>query len=328
MNNNVFAEKYRPNKLDDVKGQEHIVPYLKEFVKNKDIPHMLFAGKAGTGKTTCAIALAKDIYGKDWKHYFMEMNASDERKLTDIRTKVKEYARSKIIGEDFKIIFMDEADNIHHDGQPALRRIIEKYSSKCRFILSCNYPNKIIDPIKDRCVVFRFKGISAKEMQLMLNKIAEKENIDITKSANHTLAVLSNGSMRRALNTLQKLKLGNVTNITEDTIYNCLGYIDDDNVRTLLIGIRKGNIKVVDDYVDNLLNTKVYSPEEIIESLERLIKDSNILSKEDKIKALTNIADIDFRLSMGATPEIQLKAYAMYLINLYRKYEVKNDSSN
>jgi len=323
MSNNVFAEKYRPNKLDDVAGQEHIVPYLKEFVKNKDIPHMLFAGKAGTGKTTCAIALAKDIYGKDWKHYFREINASDDRGIGIVRGQIKDFARVGMVGEQFKIIFLDEADNITRDAQNALRRIIEKYSSKCRFILSCNYPNKIIDPIKDRCVVFRFKGISAKEMQIMLNKIVEGEDMDITKSATYTLATLSNGSMRRALNTLQKLKLGNITNITDDTIYDSLGYVNDEHIRTLLIAIRKGNIKVVDDYVDNLLNTKVYAPEEIIESLDRLIKGSNILSKQDKIKALSNIADIEFRISMGATPEVQLKAYAVYLINLYGKYEEK-----
>jgi len=323
MVNTIYAEKYRPSNLDDVVGQEHAVPYLKEFIKNKDIPHMLFAGKAGTGKTTCAIALAKDLYGKDWKSYFLELNASDEGGVETMRTKVKDYVRSSIIGEKYKIIFFDETDYLTPNSQACLRRMIEVYGGKCRFIFSCNFPNKIIEPIKDRCVVFRFKGIKSKDMQIMLNKIVESEDIDITNSAVNLLATLSNGSMRKALNTLQKLKLGNITNIDDEVIYNSLGYVNDDYIRTLLKVIRKGNIKLVDDYVDNLLNTKVYAPVEIIESLQRLIKDSDVLSIDDKIKTLRSIADIEFRIAMGATPEIQLKAYAVYLINIYGKYGEK-----
>jgi len=325
MSNSIYAERYRPKTLDEVIGQEHILPYLKEFIKNKDIPHMLFAGKAGTGKTTSAIALAKDFYGKDWKNYFLEINASDESGVETIRTKIKDYARASVIGMDYKLIFFDEMDYLSKNAQACLRRMIEKYGSNCRFIFSCNYPNKIIDPIKDRCVVFRFKAIPTKEIQMLLNKIAKDEKIDITSSATYTLATLSNGSMRKALNILQKLKLGNKTNIRDDDIYDSIGYVNDEHVRTLLIAVKKGNIKLVDDYMDNLLNTKVYSPEEIIESLRRLIVGSTILSNDDKIKALKNIGDIDFRISAGATPDIQLKTYAVYLINLYNKYGGKKD---
>lgn len=318
--NKLWIESYRPKNLDEVIGQKHVTDYLKEFVKNKDIPHMAFFGKSGTGKTSAILALAKEFYGKKWKNYFMEINASDETGVDTMRTKVKDYARASIIGEDFKILFLDEADRLSNSSQSCLRRMIEKYGHKCRFIFSANYPQRIIDALKDRCVVFRFKGIPAKDMQLMLNQIAEGENIDITKSATHTLATLSNGSMRKALNILQKLKLGNKTDIGDDTIYESFGYINDDHVRTLLIAIRKGNIKLVDEYMGNLLNTKVYAPEEIIQSLRRLIIGSTILSKNDKVRALRNIGDIEFRISAGATPEIQLKTYAVYLLNLYEKY--------
>ena len=320
METTIYMEKYRPQGFDDVVGQSQVIKYLKEFVKNKNVPHMLFAGPAGCGKTTTAIALARELYGKDWKHYFLEMNASDERKLETIRGKVKDSARIKVIGQDFKIIFMDEADNLTWDAQPALRRIMEVNSSKCRFILSCNYPNKIIEPIKDRCVTFRFRAIRPNDMKIMLKKIAQSESIDITDSALHLLATLSNGSVRTALNTLQKLKLGNIMNINDETIYDTVCYVNDDHVRTLLIAVRKGNINTVDSYVDNLLDEKAYDTKEVIESLRRLIKDSKVLKQDDKLDALERIGDTEFRVSEGSDHRIQMKTYATYLIRLYGKY--------
>jgi len=321
MTKTIFMEKWRPESLNDVVGQEKVTKFLKEFVKNKDVPHMMFAGPPGCGKTTTAIALARELYGKDWKNYFMEMNASDERKLSDIRDKVKGSARAKIIGQDFKIIFMDEADNITRDAQNALRRIIEVNSDVCRFILSCNYPNKIIQPLIDRCVTFRFRAIKPGDMKTMLKKIVDSEGIDISNEALYLLANLSNGSMRTALNTLQKLKLGNVTNINEDTIYDTVCYVNDDHVRTLLVAVRKGDLNTVDKYMDNLLHEKSYDTIEIIESLRRLIKDSKVLKMEDKIDALTKIGEVEFRISVGASYDIQLKTYGTYLIQLYGKYE-------
>jgi len=320
----VLAEKYRPKKLEDVVGQEHIIPHLRKFVENKNIPHMLFSGPPGVGKTTAAKALAKELYGSSWKNYYIEMNASDERGIDTIRDKVKTYARTGIVGEKFKIIFMDEADAVTKDAQNALRRVIEMNSHRCRFILSCNYPNKIIDPIIDRCVVFRFRSIQPKDMQLLLNKIIETEGINITKSASYLLAVLSNGSMRRALNTLNIIKLANIENVNDDVIYQITGYVDDGHVQTLLLAIRKGEIEPVDKFMDNLLNTKVYAPQEIIESLRRLLKDSKVLPREAKLKALTMIGDVEFRISMGSSPEIQLKTFAVYLISLYDKYGSKS----
>jgi len=315
----VWIEDYRPQTLDDVVGQEQVTKYLKPYAKNKKIPHLLFSGPPGVGKTTCAQALAREIYGKDWRSYYIEMNASDERRLQDIRDKVKRYAETATIGQDYKIIFMDEVDHLDWQAQPPLRTIIEKNSDRCRFILSCNYPNKLIEPLIDRCVTFRFRKIKPKPMQLFIKKVAGDHKIDITDSASYLLANLSNGSMRKALNTLQKLSLANVTDINDDIVYDAFCYVDDSFVNNLLTFIDKGDLKKADEYMDVLLNDRVYEPAEIMESLRRLIKDSEVLDIKYKIQALKLLGDFAYRIDSGASSDLQLKTYVVCLLDLYRR---------
>ena len=156
----IWIEKYRPKILNDIVGQDEIVERLKAYVKTKNVPHLMFAGPAGTGKTTSALALSKELFGESWKNNFHELNASDERGIGIVRGKIKDFARTAPIGKTaFKIIFLDEADSLTADAQSALRRTIEKYSHICRFVLSVNYSSKIIEPIQSRCTIFRFNPI-------------------------------------------------------------------------------------------------------------------------------------------------------------------------
>jgi replication factor C small subunit len=321
LKDTVWIEDYRPKSLNDVVGQEQVTKYLKEYVKNKKIPHLLFSGPPGVGKTTCAQALAREIYGKDWRSYYIEMNASDERKLQDIRDKVKRYAETATIGQDYKIIFMDEVDHLDWQAQPPLRTIIEKNSSRCRFILSCNYPNKLIDPLIDRCVTFRFKKIKPKPMQLFIKKVAKEHKIDITDSASYLLATLSDGSMRKALNTLQKIALANVEKINDDVIYDAFCYVDDGFVKNLLTIIDKGDLNKADEYMDALLYDRGYEPKEIIEALRRLIKDSEVLRVSYKVQALKLLGDFAYRIDSGASSDLQLKTYVVCLLDIYRRNE-------
>ena len=184
---------------------------------------------------------------------------------------------------------------------------------------NCNYPNKIINPIKDRCVLFRFRGIKPENMEPMLTKIAEKEQIDITPSAIHVLALLSKGSMRTALNTLDRLKSGEETGIDDCKIYDVMAYVNDDDIRALLLFVRQGDNESASECVDDLLNTKVYTSEEILESLWRLISGSTILSKESRLDALERLGDVEFRISTGSMPFFQLRAFCIRLIRLYNK---------
>jgi len=178
----VWTEKYRPESLDEVIGHPHIVDRLQGFVAKESVPHMLFAGPAGTGKTTSAIALAKDLYGDDWQQNFMETNASDDRGIDVVRNQIKDFARTRPINADFKIIFLDEADNLTSDAQQALRRTMEKYAESTRFILSCNYSSKIIEPIQSRTAVFRFNRLADEHVETYIGRVADGEGLTVDET--------------------------------------------------------------------------------------------------------------------------------------------------
>ncbi len=156
----IWIEKYRPQKLDDIVGQDEIVERLSSYVKSGNLPHLLFTGSAGVGKTTAAVTLAREFFKDSWQMNFRELNASDERGIDVVRNQIKQFARTTPLGDaTFKILFLDEADALTTDAQAALRRTMESYAQTCRFILSCNYSSKIIDPIQSRCAIYRFKPL-------------------------------------------------------------------------------------------------------------------------------------------------------------------------
>jgi DNA polymerase III delta prime subunit len=179
-----LIEKYRPSKLDDIKNQEDIKSIFIDMVNNRNIPHMVFYGSAGTGKTSSAIAICKQLYKDTYNDNVLELNASDERGIRVVREKIKTFSQ-KTTDTDFKIIILDEADAMTSDSQFALRRIVEKFSSNTRFILICNYINKIIPPLLSRCAVFRFKTMTNLNIEEILFSIMKKENITISDDLKH-----------------------------------------------------------------------------------------------------------------------------------------------
>ena len=311
--NEIWTEKYRPKTLDDVVGQKHVTPRLKSYVASRNMPHLLLTGPAGTGKTTCSLALAKEMFGGEWKVNFIELNASDERGIDVVRGKIKEFARTAPLGgAEFKIIFMDEADALTSDAQAALRRTMEKYSNICRFILSCNYSSKIIDPIQSRCAVFRFKPLTADDVREFLQMIVTKENVEIDDDAMTGLVHVARGDMRRAVNSLQvAASLGK--RIDLDLVYQTTGMANPEAVRSMLDTALSGNFTKARDMLDETMITFGLSGQDIIRQIHQAIFDLSITDSE-KVRMMDKTGEIEFRIVEGSNERIQLEALLAYLV--------------
>jgi replication factor C small subunit len=309
----VWVEKYRPKILAEVVGQRDITERLAAYATTKNMPHLLFAGPAGTGKTTCAIALAKELFGDDWRENFQEMNASDERGIDVVRTKIKEYARIAPMGEaGFKIIFLDEADALTPEAQAALRRTMEKYTHTCRFILSCNYSAKIIEPIQSRCAVFRFRPLKGEDITIYLQRILESEGKSITDDGMEALVYIADGDARKATNSLQvAATMGD--EIDDNIIYKTASLARPQEIKDLLLTALNGNFLEAREYLDSLLINYGLSGEDIIWQIHRSIAD---LPVQDKMKVVLvdKVGEIEFRMVEGGNERIQLEALLAFFI--------------
>ena len=227
-----WVEKYRPQTLDDVVGQKHIVSRLKQYVEEGSMPNLMFTGPAGVGKTTSALALVKSILGEYWRQNFLELNASDARGIETVRTNIKNFCRLKPVGAPFRIIFLDEVDNMTKDAQHALRREMEMYTKTASFILSCNYSSKIIDPIQSRCAIFRFTPIKAEEIADRLKYIAEAEGCQYEDEAITTIVNFAEGDMRKSVNMLQSA--ASTGSITEDHVFEVVSKAKPQEIKKMV----------------------------------------------------------------------------------------------
>ena len=303
----IWIEKYRPTNLSEVVGQSSVTDRLKNYVKERSMPHLLFAGPAGIGKTTSALALAKEMFGELWKHNLHELNASDERGIDVVRGKIKEFARTAPLGEDgFKIIFLDEADALTGAAQAALRRTMEKYARTCRFIMSCNFSSKIIDPIQSRCAVFRFKPIKAEDLEKYLKFVASKEGLKITSEGYQAITYLAQGDLRRAINGLQMAAAAK-KEITPDVVYQAVAAARPDEVKEALELALDGNYSGARERLDTLQITYGLAGEDVIRQMHRSVRDLEI-SDIVKVQMIEKLAEADFRLSEGANSRIQIEA--------------------
>lgn len=308
----LWTEKYRPKTLDEIVDQGEIVSRLKEFVKKGTMPHCLFAGPPGTGKTTAALCLARDLFGERFQDVFMELNASDERGIDVVRTTVKEFARMASLSTvPFKILVLDEADNMTGDAQSALRRTMEQYTKSCRFILSCNYSGRIIEPIQSRCALFRFAPLPEDKIVEHLHKIAKHEGLKATDGAVKALVEVAEGDLRKAINALQAASSMS-KGVTEQSVYEVVGRAKPTDVHNMLNHAMKGDFIKAREELRVLLVKYGLSGSEIVRQIHSEMFRLAVPERK-RMELIKAVGEIDFRLVQGGDEEVQLSAFLAQL---------------
>jgi len=338
--NESWVEKFRPKNLNDISSQEDIILSVKNCIKTKNIPHLLFFGPSGCGKTSTILALARELFGEtNIEDRVIELNASDERGIKVVREKIKRYAMTAINTDDnkppWKIIILDEADNMTSDSQFALRKIMEDYSKVTRFCIICNYHNKIIDPIISRCSMFRFKSIDSESILKKLKEICNKENIICSDDNINEIIQVSRGDMRKAINSLQRCKnhkqfysetkssTENINSINTELICEISGIIPYDIIIKFINNCIDKNIKEVENNIKYFYNN-AYSLTIQLFHITEIINSHKKLTTKIKALIIENIISIDNHLLNGCDEYIQYTRLAYSIMDICNSYSVKS----
>lgn len=311
----IWTEKHRPSEFSEIKGQNNAIRRIEALVKSGNLPHLLLAGPAGTGKTTTALVIAKKLYGENYRYNFLELNASDERGIDVVRSTIKDFARTKALGNySYKIIYLDECDSLTKEAQQALRRTMETFVDSARFLLSCNYSSKIIDPIQSRCAVFRFRPLSLEQTKEIMINLAKKEDLTIEDDAIAALHELSNGDVRKLTNLLQSCASESKT-ISTKLVYDIISAAEPKEISQILDFAVKG------DFISSrklLLDTMIkhgLSGLDIIRQVQKGIWSMNI-NDNSKVDMIEKCGEIEFRMVEGSDEFVQLEA----LLATFSKY--------
>ena len=310
-----LLERYTPKTFQDIVGQTNIIKILTGYVRNNNIPHILFAGNPGCGKTATANTIARELFGDHWEKNIIMLNASDSRGIETVRGQIKSATQyAPIGGYPFKIIFLDEFDEMTESAQRALREVMIRNQAVTRFIFSVNNINKVIPPIQDRCQIFRFKSIPQDEIKYKIMYIAKEEKIDISPQNLLLIAYLSKGSMRKAINCLQSLSV--LDEITEPIIRELMDTtVDVEHSRKLLKRVLTTDVEQYETTLFQLVYASGFEPSEILQGVT-----NELIALNDPIAlpAIVTLAEYDFRISQGGNPMLQLRC------GLFRVNQSKN----
>ena len=310
----MWTESFRPRKLAEIVGQLGIIDRIKQFVRRADFPHMLFAGPPGIGKTTTAGAIVNEIFqAADRTTNVKRLNASDDRGIGVVREDIKNFARMLPSGSaTFKIIILDEADQMTSDAQHALRRTMEQYNALTRFSLICNYSSKIIPPIQSRCAIFRFRSLEKEDIVTRLRLIANKKQLTIDEEALEALYDSSNGDLRQAINALQAASVLD-KKITFTTIQTVQGYVKPNQVRKVILEVIKPHpdFLTARKHLQELMEVYGLSGQDLVKYLNRELTQipNEKLSDTTRFTALSMLSEVDYRLSAGCNPQVQFDAF-------------------
>ena len=324
----MWVEKYRPRNLNEIVDLHDIVESLKAFLRTpRTMPHLLLAGIPGTGKTTVALCIARELFGPNWKTFTLELNASDERGINTVRERIKDFSRYSRTGfgnVPFALIILDESDQMTGPAQTALRRIMETSSRTCRFILICNQSGKIIEPIQSRCAIFRFSKLDKKAMVEHLENIAKKENISLSVEAAERIVEYSEGDLRHAINALQTAAVYREGVVDEKTVLQVIGEASPRQVQLMLAKALSGDFIEARKMMYDLIGQYGFSGSEIVRQMQRELLKVSYLSAEEKADLTNIIGEYDFRLTQGANNDIQLSA----LLAQFSKFGKSKGESN
>ncbi|KAF8448960.1 DNA replication factor [Boletus edulis BED1] len=302
-----WVEKYRPATLNDVVSHKDITTTIERFIEKNRLPHLLFYGPPGTGKTSTILAVARRIYGAEYKKQILELNASDDRGIDVVREQIKQFAETRtLFSKGYKLIILDEADMMTQAAQAALRRVIEQYTKNVRFCIICNYVNKIAPAIQSRCTRFRFSPLPIVEVEKRVDTVVQAERVKLTPDGKQALLKLSKGDMRRALNVLQACHAAYDT-IGETEVYNCTGSPHPSDIETIV------NSMLSDEFTTSIQMMTALKTERGLALQDLLVGAHEYVETIDfkphaRVYLLDFIATIEHRLSTGANEKIQLSA--------------------
>ncbi|KAK0438100.1 P-loop containing nucleoside triphosphate hydrolase protein [Armillaria borealis] len=302
-----WVEKYRPVTLNDVVSHKDITSTIEKFIEKNRLPHLLFYGPPGTGKTSTILAVARRIYGSDYRKQILELNASDERGIDVVREQIKQFAETRtLFSKGYKLIILDEADMMTQAAQAALRRVIEQYTKNVRFCIICNYVNKIAPAIQSRCTRFRFSPLPIDQVEKRLVTVVKAERVHLTDDGKKALLKLSKGDMRRALNVLQACHAA-YDIIGETEIYNCTGSPHPADVEIIVKSMLSDEFTTSHQMISAMKTERGLALQDLITGAYEFIEGID-LKPAARIYLLDHLATTEHRLSTGGSEKIQLTA--------------------